>query len=297
MPEADSAAVDRVLGLDHVLTYIRDETLDDALERYRHAGFSVDPQQADFPRYGLRNGFVRFGYETLELCQVVDEAACDPAMPCDPAVRAAARPFAIGFAHDDARAFGCRLIDRGFRDPPPRIEPPETTGDDPAFTLAILDEILSGVATFAVSYREPRSRWPAADRLHPAPANGIGQWTGTVMVTDRPDSRAADRRDVLAPGTPLQGREDGVALSLPDGTELRWTTPERWHRWSGNQAAQLPHRYAEIGCLEFRAESLDRAERSLAAARWHGRRVALAGGNGLLVAPNRHDGVRMLIRA
>src|SRR5438093_3851328 len=86
--------------LDHLLAYTDAPSIDQYLQAYRGAGFQVFERTARH-RGGLRNGFVMFGWEYLELLWVEDEAQFAAGYPLMPeitgaALRRARRPFGIG---------------------------------------------------------------------------------------------------------------------------------------------------------------------------------------------------------
>jgi hypothetical protein len=114
--------------LDHFLAYTDAPTIDQGLQAYRGAGFHVAEQTARH-RGGLRTGFVRFGWEYLELLWAEDEAqfaAGHPELPeiTRPALRAARRPFGIGLVAPDVHAVRAAWAARGVDVPPPVAEVP-----------------------------------------------------------------------------------------------------------------------------------------------------------------------------
>ncbi len=287
-----AAPDDQVRGLDHALIYLRGETLDNALQRWRRAGFAVDdgPNKVEIP--GTAAGIVRFGHEYLVLLAVVDEVAfrgAGPAMPVDPAVRMAARPFALGFDHVDARAYAMSLAARGFDRPPPRWQP---YGWDPAHGLAILDQIVPGAAAFVCSFATPKRQWPpvpSPDR--PVPPNRIRRWGGVVLVATSPHGQAEAWRRVLAPARPLVDDALGHGFDLAQG-RLRWQTAAQWQGWTGQGPWPPRHRYDEIGLLLMESEDPAASAAALSRGGWT---VEAAGQDGYFMRPDIRDGVAMHI--
>ncbi len=287
-----AAPDDQVRGLDHVLTYLRAETLDEAQGRFRRGGFFVDGERGVISVPGVATGFVRFGHEFLELLSVVDETAfraAGPTMPADPAVRAAARPFALGFDHDDTKAFAASLKARGYDRPAPRWQ---AYPWDANSGLAILDEILPGVAVFACSFATPKRQWPplpSADR--PVPPNRISRWAGVVMVSASPHAQAEAWRRVLCPARPLVDDALGHGFDVTNG-RLRWQTPTHWQGWAGRAMPAPRHRYDEIGLLLMESDDPAHSAAALTRGGWQ---VEAAGADAFFVRPDVRDGVAMHI--
>src|SRR5262245_51274537 len=90
--------------LDHILTFANVPNIDDYVDRYRKLGFLVNEDTYHY-RPGLRNRFIQFGCEYLELLWVENEAEFAAGgseefarmFPDLPILRQAARPFSVAF--------------------------------------------------------------------------------------------------------------------------------------------------------------------------------------------------------
>lgn len=287
-----AAPDDQIGGLDHALTYLRGEPRDDALLRWRRGGFVVECEPNTVTIPGVEAAYVRFGHEYLVLMAVADEVAfraAGPDMPTDPAVRVAARPFALGFDHDDARSFAQSLKARGFDRPPPRWQPYE---GDPAHGFAILDQIVPGAAAFACSFATPKRQWPpVSSATHPVPPNRISRWTGVVMVSASPHAQAEAWRRVLAPARPAVDDALGHGFDVTNG-RLRWQTPAQWQGWTGRSMPTPRHRYDEIGLLLMESDEPGQSATALTRGGWA---VVAAGAEGFFARPDIRDGVALHI--
>ncbi len=287
-----AAPDDQVRGLDHVLTYLRAETLDEAQARWRRGGFFVDDERNVISVPGVTTGFVRFGHEFLEFLSVVDDPAfrgAGPAMPADPAVRAAGRPFALGFDHDETQAYAASLRARGYDRPPPRWQ---AYPWDANTGIAILDEIIPGVAVFACSFATPKRQWPPLpSAARPIPPNRIRRWAGVVMVTTSPHAQAEAWRRVLCPTRPLVDDVLGHGFDVNNG-RLRWQTPTQWQGWAGRPAPVPRHRYDEIGLLLMESDDPAQSAAAVAAGGWQ---VEMAGPDAFFIRPDMRDGVAMYV--
>lgn len=287
-----AAPHDHVRSLDHVLTYLRAETLDEASARWRRGGFLVDDERSVASAPGIATGFIRFGHEYLELLAVTDDAAfraASPAMPANPAVRAAARPFALAFDHDDAHFFTTSLVARGFDRPAPRWLPYPWDADH---GIAILDEIVPGVAVFACSYANPkRQRPPVPSATCPIPPNRIRRWSGAVMVTASPHAQAEAWRRILCPTRPLVDDALGHGFDMPNG-RLRWQIPAQWQGWTGRPPPAQRHRYDEIGLLLMESDDLALSAATVTAGGWQ---IEAADTDAFFIRPDFRDGVAMYV--
>ena len=254
MPASPAAA-----RLDHFLAYTDAPALDQCLQEYRGAGFHVAAQTARH-RGGLRTGFVRFGWEYLELLWAEDEAqfaAGHPELPeiTRPALRAARRPFGIGLVAPDVRALRAAWAARGVDVPPlvTEVPPGAPPGAPPALTIQpVPAHVLPGVLCFALTYH-----FPARPRQVPVAPNPAYAVCGVTFVADAPDRRARQWRALLAPGAALGGRRPGFALGPHT---LRWLTAAQFERDFERGWQVAPHPYGELAVVHVLAERLERAE-------------------------------------
>ena len=197
--------------LDHFLAYTDAPAIDQCLQEYRGAGFHVGEQTARH-RGELRTGFVRFGWEYLELLWAEDEAqfaAGHPVLPeiTRPALRDARRPFGIGLVAPDVHALRAAWAARGVDVPPPFTEVPPggAPGAPPALTIQpIPAHVLPGVLCFALTYH-----FPARPRQVPVAPNTAYAVRGVTFVADAPDRRARQWRALLAPARPSAAAAPG----------------------------------------------------------------------------------------
>ena len=232
------------LRLDHLLTYMPGRNLDDHLAQYRSLGFEIDPYHNRVSP-GIETGFVRLGHQSLEIFAVLDDAAFKAQggkMPFDPDLRYACRPFALGFQHPDVAALQAAMIARGVAVPEVYAVRDAHTSPDapPTWRYLILDQLLPGLAVFALSYG-------GAPRIVPpvAGANGLHALGGLILITADPAVHAAAWQHLLFPDARLQRFGDAVMLPLPDGV-LWWLTPAEFAARFG-RADVFPHRYGEFG--------------------------------------------------
>ena len=88
----------------------------------------------------------------------------------------------------------------------------------------------------------------------PASIYAIG---GVTFVSDIPERRARQWRDLLAPAEPFLDDQVGFAL----GTHrLRWLDPTQFERERERSWQPAPHAYGELAMLHLLAEDLDRVE-------------------------------------
>src|SRR3712207_5505300 len=145
-------------SIDHVLTFANVPNIDDFVERYRALGFVVSDETRPY-QPGLRNRFVQFGCEYLELVWVEreDEFARGGTeefarmFPDLPSLRQATRPFSIGFSSQDVEALHQQWTHAGWSLPPVwSFAPP---GMPPILSFqAIPDGLLPGASCFALTY-------------------------------------------------------------------------------------------------------------------------------------------------
>jgi hypothetical protein len=285
------------IRLEHFITSTHAATVEAQLERYRQAGFL--PQDTTVRHDpGLRNGFVSFGPEYIELAWVEDEAlfAAGGGIPGIQTYHATARPWGIGLevadvraAHEAWRARGYDLapvFSRGVRDAAP--------DDGPAWSFQpIPGDLLPGALCFALTYHGVRRDAPRRARIAPNTTYAID---GVTLVAAEPQSRASRWRAFLAPGEPVQQMAGAASVRIGPHTAT-WLTPGEYRRRYGRDWRGAPHDRGEMALLHLLAENLGAAEGALIRAGLVVERLQDRDGGpaALLVAPVAQDGFTFLI--
>jgi hypothetical protein len=288
---------------DHFITFTGAPDIDEYLEEYRQAGFTVAERTVRHVM-GLRNGFINLGLEYLELTWIEEEEEFTRDAPSGPfkdasLLREGARPFAIALASDDVEALHREWSERGVSVPEvthgvPRDAP---EGTQPVWSFLFLpSEITQGAQAFVLTYH---MREKGAVRKVTVAPNSVYGVEGVTFTSDEAESRAAAWRDLLAPGDEVRrvGGGHGPCEFTFGPHFARWISPEDYQEAYGLSFKAAPHSYGEIAVLHLLAESLDVAEEKIGAARQVARIVdAISGDDLLLVPPDPRDGFTFTLR-
>lgn len=286
--------------LDHFITAVAVDSVDDYMEEYSRAGFNVVEQSARHEP-GLRNRFVSFGPEYLEFTWVEDEAAFSAGQdksffPNLAELRAGMRPWGIGLATEDVRALRESWSGRGFtlQDVIDGLPADAAPGTEPVWSFQpIPPDTIGGVLLFALTYH---SRHADAVRKVQAAPNTTYAIEGVTFVSDSPQERAQRWRDLLSPGEEV--REEENFAEVRTGPHFaRWLTPLHYQEYLGLSYKEPPHPYAEMAIIHLLAEDLDTAEELIATS---GRDVSrlpdvASGLDTLYVYPDPRDGFTFAI--
>lgn len=279
------------LRLDHILTFTTAD-IDTQLAHYRSAGFVPHAKTARWDP-GLRNGFLRFWPEYLELLWPEDtddfEADCARFPSLGGAacrqLRNLARPYGIGFNADDPAALRQRWLARSYELPDisySRLKnTPANAPPDFAF-LNLPTSMLPGASCFVLKSYYPDSPMRHEVWINPNSSFAIA---GVTFVCDIPQARAETWRDVLAPDTGLDNAEGGAGFVLGPHT-LHWLSSTAYQRRYGIAWDHTGLEHASIAVIHLLCESLERFVRALRRA---GRHVDIQSGSAT-VYPHRHDG-------
>lgn len=272
--------------LDHLMTYTNAPALDEVLEGYRRAGFSMS-DWTNRHEPGLRNGFVPLGPEYLEICWVEDEEAFRRGDPQGHELIEDPRVCGIAFTCSDLRALRDSWVTRGVQVPEPwaAIEP--GTSEGPKWTFQeIPGHLLPGAGCFALSYHRPRPPL----RVGP---NTIFGLEGVTLVTPSPEKRALRWQAVLAPEGEL-AEEEGGGLRLELGPHFaRWLSVDAFAQQFGRDFRPAVHPMGDTAAVHLLAEDIGEARRWMESA---GRRTEPSADGGLLCGPDPRDGVLFVIR-
>lgn len=272
--------------LDHLMTYTNAPTLEEVLEGYRRAGFSMwDGTNRHEP--GLRNGFVPVGPEYLEICWVEDEEAFRRGDPQGHELIEDPRICGIAFTCSDLRALRDSWIDRGAQVPEPYVASEPGTNEGPKWTFQELPgRLLPGAGCFALSYHLPRPP------LQVGP-NTIFGLEGVTLVSPAPEKRAQRWQAVLAPEGEVT-EEDGGGFRVELGPHFaRWLSADAFAQRFGRNVRPAVHPLGDTAAVHLLAEDLGEARRWLESA---GRRTELRADGGLIADPDPRDGMLFIIR-
>lgn len=282
--------------MDHFITYASVPSIDDHLDRWRRAGFSILPKTVRHEP-GLRNGFVGFNREYIEFCWVEDESQFSVVGPEERALREASRPYSIGISTPDVQALHDDWVARGYEPAPvwSKARQDAASGAAPEWSFQEIPPVLrpEGAECFVLSYHGHLR--DGADQLQVA-ANTIYAISGALFVTPQPAERARAWGHLLDPNELVQ--DNGETCSLQLGPHLgTWMTPARYEKRFGRSWEPVPHPYGELAALHLLAEHLETAEDMLSGA---GRSVSwLAQADSepasLFVAPEPSDGFAFVI--
>ncbi|MDQ5823036.1 MAG: VOC family protein [Chloroflexota bacterium] len=286
--------------LDHFITAVTVENVDDYMEEYGRAGFNVVEQSARHEP-GLRNRFVSFGPEYLEFTWVEDEAAFSTGQhksffPDLSELRAGTRPWGIGLATEDVRALRESWSSRGYTLPEviDGLPADAAPGTEPVWSFQpIPSDTVGGVVLFALTYHSRRNDDVRKVQVTPNTTYAI---EGVTFVSDSPRERAQRWRDLLAPGEEV--REEENFAEVRTGPHFaRWLTPLHYQEYLGLSYKEPPHSYAEMAVIHLLAEDLEKAEELIATS---GRDVsrlpdAASGLDTLYIYPDPRDGFTFAI--
>jgi hypothetical protein len=272
--------------LDHLMTYTNAPSLEEVLEGYRRAGFSVgDSTRRHEP--GLRNGFVSIGPEYLEICWVEDEETFRRGDPHGHELIEDPRVCGIGFTCGDLRALREAWSDQGIRLPEPWAASERGSDEGPKWTFQELPvRLLPGAGCFLLSYHRPRPPF----RVGP---NTIFGLEGVTLVTPVPERRALRWQAVLAPESEVEEEAGGGFRLDLDPHFVRWLSAEVFVQRFGRHFRPAIHPMGDTAAVHLLAEDIGEALRWLESA---GRRTELRADGGLLCEPAPRDGVLFVIR-
>jgi hypothetical protein len=281
------------LCLDHVLSYSGAPAIEDALARYRAAGFAVMAQTVRHAP-GLRNGFVGIGPEYLELLWVEDERAFGKSGPWRQAQRRARRPCTLALRTDDLGALQAAWRARGL-DVGPATDgaPADRPGASPAWSfLHVPPPLLPGIGVFVLRYHAVDAA--ARGRVRAAP-NGVYALAGVSVVAGDCEAIATRWRDVLAPERAIDVERGERRFALGPHA-LAWLTPDAFARRYGPFAPAV-ELAGEIALVHLWSRDLDRTEDALHRAGRATRRQAGRDGPELFVPADPEDGFAFAIAA
>ncbi|HEX8600904.1 MAG TPA: VOC family protein [Chloroflexia bacterium] len=286
--------------LDHFITAVTVENVDDYMEEYSRAGFNVVEQSARHEP-GMRNRFVSFGPEYLEFTWVEDEEAFSTGQDKSfflnlAELRAGTRPWGIGLATEDVRAMHESWSGRGYTLPEviDGLPADAAPGTEPVWSFQpIPPDAVGGVLLFALTYH---SRHAVAVRQVQVAPNTTYAIEGVTFVSDSPQERAQRWRDLLAPDAEV--REEENFAEVRTGSHFaRWLTPLHYQEYLGLSYKEPPHRYGEMAVIHLLAEDLDKAEELIATSRRDTSRLpdVASGLDTLYVYPDPRDGFTFAI--
>lgn len=279
------------LHMDHFITFADVKNVDAHAETYAARGFLVTDETRRY-QPGLRNRFVTLGLEHLELAWVENKAVFKAGGDEEfarmflnlPALRAAARPFGIGFVSADVVALHREWIARGYDIPDVwSFVPPN---HPPVFTFQeIPPTLLPGVSSFALMYHGASENPVRQVKIAP---NGVYAVEGVTFVSATPEADAMQWRDVLAREAALD-YHDGV-YSVVIGAHLaQWMTPDVYTQRYRVDWTDAPHSSGKLGALHLLVTNLDTAAQYLGD-------IVEQIGDGVVIPPNPHDGFTFTLR-
>lgn len=282
------------LRFDHFISYTSAASIDDHLKEYAAQGFSPSDRTVRHEP-GLRNGFLFFGPEYLELAWVEDIQLFDTADAGEKQLRSVHRPFGIGFAADDVNAVHAEWVDRGYVVPDVWSKAPRDAAPDapPVWSfLEIPPELLPGASCFALTYHSrPKKDLSSVG----VPLNSAYGIAGAIFVAMDPEERATRWRDVLAPGEPVVQTQGAFAVAIgPHHAE--WMTPAEYRSNLQLDWEPAEHPLGELAAIRLVANDLGITERTL---KNSGRRVnsiTLSDTDVLIVTPDERDGFAFVIQ-
>lgn len=281
--------------IDHIITFANVASIDTYIKEYQARGFIVHD---DSPRYkpGLRNRFVSLGCEYIELVWVEDEAAFAVGgevefaltFPNLKALRSPARPFGIGLVTQDAEALHQNWTERGYHVPDVwTFTPP---GHPPVFSFQNIPlDLLPGVGSFALMYH---STVPGQERRMQIAPNSVYALEGLTMISDEPETKATQWRDLLAPGATIQ-QQDGVHSFMVGAHTVHWMMPDVFRQCYGLEWTEAPHGQGAIAVLHLLVSDLSKAEAMLGAKRIQ---VSDTDTPYLTIPANSQDGLAFILR-
>lgn len=286
------------LHLDHILTFANVLNVDNYVERYRMLGFDVAKETRPY-QPGLRNRFIQFGCEYLELVWVEDEAAFNAGghaefarmFPDLASLRQSARPFSVAFKTASVEALHHQWTEAGYQVPAVwSFAPPEMP---PVLSFqTIPDELLPGLSAFAITYH---LNTPTSEVRHVRPAaNTVYAVEGLTFASETPAKHAAQWQSLLNPSGSV-GENNGVyEVDIPPHTAW-WLSPTAFQERYGVEYSPAPHRFGEIAAVHLLAENLPAAASRLGEYALHQTNPA-TNEPLLVVSPIGNDGVTYIIR-
>jgi hypothetical protein len=245
------------MRLDHFITYINVESIDEYLEEYAELGF-LPMEHTVRHDPGLRNGFVAIGSEYLEFCWVEDERLFSEVDSEEVQLREARRPFGIGIVADDVQALHDEWIAKGFdipavwskaaRDDKPDAPPKWSFQEVP-------DDLLPGANCFVLTYHSRPN--DSIRKVHVAP-NSTYAISGVTFVSPDPKSKATTWRNLLSPEEKVSRHRDEYVVAIGPH-QARWITPQTYAAFYDTQWTPSPHPYGELAIIHLLAHDLDQA--------------------------------------
>ena len=286
------------LHLDHIMTFANVLNVDNYVERYRMLGFDVTKETRPY-KPGLRNRFIQFGCEYLELVWVEDEAAFNAGgheefarmFPDLAALHQVARPFGAAFKNPDVETLHREWTKAGYAVPEVwSFAPPEMP---PVLSFqTIPDTLLPGVSAFAITYH---LNTPASEVRHVRPAvNTVYALEGLTLASETPQKHAARWLALLNPSASVGENKGVYEVAIPPHTAW-WMSPQTFQDRYGVEYSSAPHRFGEIAAVHLLAENLTTAASRLgeyAVRQTH----PVTNEPLLVVSPIGNDGVTYVIR-
>ena len=283
--------------LDHFLTFVNTENIDDYVEKYRALGFVIGDETRQY-KPGLRNRFVLLGCEYLELVWVENEEEFAEGgseefarMYNDlPTLRTAARPFSIGFSSHDVEALHQEWTRRGYTIPsvwsfaPPGMPPVLSFQEIP-------DDLLPGASCFAITYHMGST---SQERRVQRAANTIYAVEGVTFVSIAPEKAAKRWQRLLSPDIAVTTDQNVYSVMVAPHTAW-WMSPELFHDHYGIAWTPTPHRYGHLAAIHLFAENLGLA-RSMLVQSFIRQVGHNRSGDFLLVSPTGEDGIIFIVR-
>jgi Glyoxalase-like domain len=245
------------IRLEHFITSTHSPTIEAHLDLYRQVGFLPE---ANTVRHnpGLRNGFISFGPEYLELTWVEDQtlfAAGAGGIPSIQTYHAAMRPWGIGLESPDVAAAAEEWRERGYTLPPliNRTAPDADPDAGPTWIFQPLPhDLLPGAHCCALTYHGAERPTPRPVRIAP---NTTYALDGITFVTPDPQARALRWGTFLVPHEPE--REEPGAATVQIGPHFAtWLTPDEYRRRYNRAWQEAPHDRGEIALLHLLADDL-----------------------------------------
>jgi hypothetical protein len=283
------------IQIDHILTFANVPNIDDYVEGYRQWGFLVTDETRPY-QPGLRNRFLSLGTEYIEFVWVEDEAAFGAGeteefarmFPDLLTFRDAARPFAIGFIHNDVHAMHQDWSERGYALPkvwsftPPNVPP--------VLSFQVIPPtLLPGISGFALTYH-----LNPADPIRQVQIalNTVYALEGLTLVSDMPGHAAAAWRDLLVPNGTMQQEDDAYTV-IVDPHTVQWMTPNVYTSRYGLNWTSAPHTSGAIGALHLLATDLNKVE-TMVGGNTH--RIRVKECELLIIPPDAQDGLTFVVR-
>lgn len=283
--------------LDHFLTFVNTNNIEDHVEQYRALGFIVSEETRPY-KPGLRNRFILLGCEYLELVWVENEEEFTRGGTEEfarmfndlPTLRQAARPFSIGFLASDVQALHQEWTRRGYNLPtvwsfaPPGMPPILSFQEIP-------EEMLPGARCFANAYHNTANSQARSVQRAPNTAYAV---EGITFVSSMPQEIAQYWQKLLNPDQEVTTEQNAYSVKVSSHT-IWWMSAEAFHERYDIEWIPAPHRYGDLATIHLLAENLDVAATRL---RQRGRKYVSEARKEeiLIVSPTDDDGVTFMIR-